>query len=250
MTRIEDPKPLPAADAPLSIPDLQSSAQNSPPAVLTIAVESTATTPAPVVIAEISASPPGPIAQSSAERKEKPATGLKRQEAKAKLEALIRKLQIQVIAIGNGTACRETEEFVADVIATLEKGKTPSDAGGLSTAGISEEPMKREMGNPGLESGSTGEGAETPFPVLDRQSSSADLPKAPADLAYVIVNEAGASVYSASAVGREEFPTYDATLRGTISIGRRLQDPLSELVKVDPRGRSYDLGLALENYRL
>jgi uncharacterized protein len=51
----------------------------------------------------------------------------------------------------------------------------------------------------------------------------------------VIVNEAGASVYSASAVGREEFPHYDATLRGTISIGRRLQDPLSELVKIDPQ---------------
>ena len=57
----------------------------------------------------------------------------------------------------------------------------------------------------------------------------------PGDLAYVIVNEAGASVYSASPVGREEFPNFDATLRGTISIGRRLQDPLSELVKIDPQ---------------
>src|SRR5260370_36008927 len=55
------------------------------------------------------------------------------------------------------------------------------------------------------------------------------------ELAYLIVNEAGASVYSASAIGREEFPAYDATLRGTISIGRRLQDPLSELVKFDPQ---------------
>src|SRR5260370_16103139 len=54
------------------------------------------------------------------------------------------------------------------------------------------------------------------------------------ELAYLIVNEAGASVYSASAIGREELPTFDATLRGTISIGRRLQDPLSELVKIDP----------------
>ena len=54
-------------------------------------------------------------------------------------------------------------------------------------------------------------------------------------MAYVIVNEAGASVYSASPVGREEFPNFDATLRGTISIGRRLQDPLSELVKIDPQ---------------
>jgi uncharacterized protein len=61
------------------------------------------------------------------------------------------------------------------------------------------------------------------------------LPEAPADLAYVIVNEAGASVYSASPVGREEFPHLDATLRSTISIGRRLQDPLAELVKIDPQ---------------
>jgi uncharacterized protein len=81
-----------------------------------------------------------------------------------------------VIAIGNGTACRETEELVSELI----KEKLP-------------------------------------------------------ELAYVIVNEAGASVYSASAIGREEFPLYDATLRGTISIGRRLQDPLSELVKIDPQ---------------
>jgi protein Tex len=56
-----------------------------------------------------------------------------------------------------------------------------------------------------------------------------------AKLAYVIVNEAGASVYSASPVGREEFPDFDATLRGTISIGRRLQDPLAELVKIEPQ---------------
>jgi uncharacterized protein len=60
-------------------------------------------------------------------------------------------------------------------------------------------------------------------------------PRPPIEVAYVIVNEAGASVYSASAVGREEFPNFDATLRGTISIGRRLQDPLSELVKIDPQ---------------
>jgi uncharacterized protein len=56
-----------------------------------------------------------------------------------------------------------------------------------------------------------------------------------AQLAYVIVNEAGASVYSTSSVGREEFPDFDATLRGTISIGRRLEDPLAELVKIEPQ---------------
>lgn len=56
-----------------------------------------------------------------------------------------------------------------------------------------------------------------------------------ASLSYVIVNESGASVYSTSNVGREEFPDYDATLRGVISIGRRLLDPLAELVKIDPQ---------------
>src|SRR5205085_1926621 len=61
------------------------------------------------------------------------------------------------------------------------------------------------------------------------------LPEAPAELAYVIVNEAGASDYSTSPLGREEFPNFDATLRSTVSIGRRLQDPLSELVKIDPQ---------------
>ncbi|MDO4574422.1 MAG: Tex family protein [Planctomycetia bacterium] len=54
------------------------------------------------------------------------------------------------------------------------------------------------------------------------------------DVSYVIANEAGASVYSTSVLGREEFPEYDATLRGAISIGRRVQDPLSEMVKIDP----------------
>src|SRR5262249_26133440 len=61
------------------------------------------------------------------------------------------------------------------------------------------------------------------------------LPLAHSDLSYVIVNEAGASDYSASPIAKEEFPEFDATLRGTISIGRRLQDPLSELVKIDPQ---------------
>jgi len=105
-----------------------------------------------------------------------------REEAKTKLEELIRKHNLNVVAIGNGTACRETEELVSELIAQ----KLP-------------------------------------------------------ELAYVIVNEAGASVYSTSHVGREEFPNFDATLRGTISIGRRLQDPLSELVKIDPQNNGVGL---------
>ena len=72
-------------------------------------------------------------------------------------------------------------------------------------------------------------------PPLHPPISLEGLPEAPADLAYVIVIEAGASDYSASPIAREEFPDLDATTRGTISIGRRLQDPLAELVKIDPQ---------------
>jgi uncharacterized protein len=98
------------------------------------------------------------------------------------LRALLKKYQIEVIAIGNGTASRETEQLVAGLIRELEE-----------------------------QSGEHGR------------------------IGYVIVNEAGASVYSASEAARQEFPTLDATQRGTISIARRLQDPLAELVKIDPK---------------
>jgi uncharacterized protein len=78
-----------------------------------------------------------------------------------------------------------------------------------------------------------------PKPPRPKQPPSPPKPHAAdgqlAKLSYVIVNEAGASVYSASAVGREDFPEHDATTRGTISIGRRLQDPLAELVKIEPQ---------------
>lgn len=101
--------------------------------------------------------------------------------AQQQLLALLNKHQIDVIAIGNGTASRETEQLVADLIREIER-----------------QDGSRQIG-------------------------------------YVMVNEAGASVYSASEVARQEFPTLDATQRGTISIARRLQDPLAELVKIDPK---------------
>ncbi|NOX53354.1 MAG: RNA-binding transcriptional accessory protein [Planctomycetes bacterium] len=93
-----------------------------------------------------------------------------------KLAALLKAHGCNLIAIGNGTACRETEEVVTLTIENY-------------------------------------------------------CPEA----RYVIVNEAGASIYSTSTVAREELPDFDATVRGTISIGRRLQDPLSELVKIEPQ---------------
>ena len=101
----------------------------------------------------------------------------RRDEAKKMVLDLIQRHQLTVVVIGNGTACRQTEDFFAELI-------------------------ENELNDKGV--------------------------------AYVIVNEAGASVYSTSRVGREEFPDCDAVLRGAISIGRRLQDPLSELVKIDP----------------
>ncbi len=204
-----------------------------------------------------------------------PHTGAnKRTEAKAKLEELARRYQIHVIAIGNGTACRETEEVVSEVIAELDAKRQGKP---LPTAAPETPPP--EASQPAAEASPSAEvpppaapepAPEAVAPVLAAEAAALPpeetptpaaveaapvpeggmpaiaeaapppppaepLPDALPDLAYVIVNEAGASVYSASPVGREEFPNFDATLRGTISIGRRLQDPLSELVKIDPQ---------------
>ena len=104
----------------------------------------------------------------------------KKDEAARTLRRLIEKHGAQVIAIGNGTASRETELFTAQVLASL-----------------------REDGRP-----------------------------APS---YMVVSEAGASVYSASKLAAQEFPDFDVTLRSAVSIARRLQDPLAELVKIDPK---------------
>ncbi|MFW2489886.1 Tex family protein [Clostridium chromiireducens] len=99
---------------------------------------------------------------------------------KRTLKALIAKHNIDVISLGNGTASRESEEVIAEMITEI----------------------KKETGK---------------------------------ELAYVIVSEAGASVYSASELATKEYPDLDVTVRGAISIGRRLQDPLAELVKIDPK---------------
>jgi uncharacterized protein len=210
----------------------------------------------------------------------------KRAEAKARLEELVRRHQIDVIAIGNGTACRETEEIVSEVIASLDaRRNNPSPPAPAPLAAPAEAPATAAPQPPPAPTDSISPQATlpespplaAPEPALPPPTDAAPLPappEAPAvtaeqapqatpppeaaapppppapappvpqgpplpeakpELAYVIVNEAGASVYSASPVGREEFPHFDATLRGTISIGRRLQDPLSELVKIDPQ---------------
>ncbi|WP_035618587.1 Tex-like N-terminal domain-containing protein [Lacticigenium naphthae] len=105
-----------------------------------------------------------------------PAPTSKRASAKEDLQKLLRKHQVDIVAIGNGTASRESESFVADALKDMDE-----------------------------------------------------------KIAYVIVNEAGASVYSASPEARREFPDLQVEERSAISIARRLQDPLAELVKIDPK---------------
>ncbi len=100
----------------------------------------------------------------------------KTEESKKTLKALIEKHGIEVVAIGNGTASKESEIFVAELLKEI-----------------------------------------------------------PQSVSYAMVNEAGASVYSASKLAAEEFPDYDVSLRSAVSIARRLQDPLAELVKIDPK---------------
>ena len=118
-------------------------------------------------------------------------------EAAASLSDMIRKYRIEAIAIGNGTASRETKGFVEMVLQNERGSGTRSDERG-TTAGRSD-----------------GRGTTMP--------------------AVYVVSEDGASVYSASKVAREEFPDEDVTVRGAVSIGRRLMDPLAELVKIDPK---------------
>ncbi len=100
----------------------------------------------------------------------------KKDEAVKKIKAVIEEFKVEMVAIGNGTASRETEQFVADVLKEIKQ-----------------------------------------------------------EVFYIIVNEAGASVYSASELAREEFPDFQVEERSAVSIARRLQDPLAELVKIDPK---------------
>jgi uncharacterized protein len=100
----------------------------------------------------------------------------KTEEAKKKFISILREFSVEMVAIGNGTASRETEQFVADILKEMDR-----------------------------------------------------------EIFYLIVNEAGASVYSASDIAREEFPDFHVEERSAVSIARRLQDPLAELVKIDPK---------------
>lgn len=113
------------------------------------------------------------------------------------LSALVQKHRVTLITIGNGTASRETEQLVADFIRTYT--------------------------------------APTGLPTVPGGSVRTPATASESELHYLMVNEAGASVYSASDLARAEMPDLDVTLRGAVSIARRAQDPLAELVKIDPQ---------------
>ena len=119
---------------------------------------------------------------------------------------------VNLIAIGNGTASRETDKLAADLMKMLGK-------------------------NHDLPSGAraTEDSAPCPPPALRAPPLPTQSPQSPGLLTKVVVSEAGASVYSASEYASQEMPDVDVSLRGAASIARRLQDPLAELVKIDPK---------------
>ena len=149
-------------------------------------------------------------------------------QATEALQRMINTYKIEAIAIGNGTASRESKEFV-------ENSLTPQP------------PLRRERGSeapPDLpERGGVpirtreDKGAFNPPPHLSKELANLSLPLSGEleGASIFLVSEDGASIYSASPVAREEFPDEDVTTRGAISIGRRLMDPLAELVKIDPK---------------
>ena len=110
-----------------------------------------------------------------------------RMQASMHVQQMMKDYHIEAIAIGNGTASRETKEFITEVVAEAGRQREPAST------------------------------------------------QAPASPKVFVVSEDGASVYSASKVARDEFPNEDVTVRGAVSIGRRLMDPLAELVKIDPK---------------
>ncbi|MFO0888119.1 MAG: Tex-like N-terminal domain-containing protein [Isosphaeraceae bacterium] len=124
----------------------------------------------------------------------------------------------------------ETPHVEASSSAPAEQAASPAE----------QAPKPAKHGQEGRRRGDQGRGRGSRPKQSQQQPPQTPPAPHPADsmlaqLAYVIVNEAGASVYSASPVGREELPDFDATLRSAISIGRRLQDPLAELVKIEPQ---------------
>ena len=136
---------------------------------------------------------------------------------------LVKKHRPELIAVGNGTASRETEQAVGEALEAL----VPAPGGGSAPHGPGSPPQDPGSGPRAAPSAPQAAGGKGQDP--EDASGPSPLP------AVVSVNEAGASVYSASELAARELPGLDVSLRGAVSIARRLQDPLAELVKIDAR---------------
>ncbi len=135
----------------------------------------------------------------------------RRMQATIHVQQMVHDYGIEAIAIGNGTASRETRAFIEEI--TTHPLPLPLGRGVVTSSAESTNKSSADKSIYSPPRGGVGGGAPTLF----------------------IVSEDGASIYSASKVAREEFPDEDVTVRGAVSIGRRLMDPLAELVKIDPK---------------
>jgi uncharacterized protein len=142
-----------------------------------------------------------------------------RMQATMHVQQMIKDYHIEAIAIGNGTASRETKEFITEVMGdgcwVMDNSKQPTPNTQHLTPNTQHPTPNTQHPTP-----------NTQHPTPNTQHPT---PK------VFVVSEDGASVYSASKVARDEFPDEDVTVRGAVSIGRRLMDPLAELVKIDPK---------------
>ena len=160
-------------------------------------------------------------------------------QATEALQRMINTYKIEAIAIGNGTASRESKEFVETSLTPQpplrrERGREASPNPSERRGGAP--PNLPERGGVPIRTRED-KGAFNPPPHLSKELANLSLPPSGESegASIFLVSEDGASIYSASPVAREEFPDEDVTTRGAISIGRRLMDPLAELVKIDPK---------------
>ena len=171
-------------------------------------------------------------------------------QATEALQRMINTYKIEAIAIGNGTASRESKEFVENITTETTTGPSPSPLPHREGSDYRHLPKSKQQftdnaspnfakqtdnyNNPNSKPQSAGH--TTPLPLGEGSGEGPVGPVTSASSLFIfLVSEDGASIYSASPVAREEFPDEDVTTRGAISIGRRLMDPLAELVKIDPK---------------
>ena len=171
-------------------------------------------------------------------------------QATEALQRMINTYKIEAIAIGNGTASRESKEFVENITTETTAGPSPSPLPRREGSDYCHLPKSKQQftdnaspnftkqtdnyNNPNSKPQSAGH--TTPLPLGEGSGEGPVGPAGSASSLFIfLVSEDGASIYSASPVAREEFPNEDVTTRGAISIGRRLMDPLAELVKIDPK---------------